>query len=59
MSTLGPNDMSLIIGKPVTTLIKQYQPFSVVFGGVCSGESKSSEANDYWSVEMRQKGLKR
>jgi sialic acid synthase SpsE len=59
MSNLAPNDMSLIIGKSAITSIKQYQPLDLTCGGVSLGESKSTEANNYWSVEMQQKGMKR
>lgn len=57
-STLSPNDMPLIIGKSVAKLVKQYEPLSLDCDSVCTGESRSSEANEYWSTEMEQKGIK-
>ena len=59
MSTLAPNDMNLIIGKPVVTFIKKYQPFDLAYDGVCTGKSHSNEASNYWSLEMKEKGMKK
>ena len=58
MSTLAPNDMNFIIGKPTVSPIKQYQPFDIETTGVCEGESRASEASEYWRSEMKVKGMK-
>ena len=56
-ATLGPNDISLVVGAPAATDVDMYKPLAVTASGVVAGQSLSARASEYWTSEMKDKGM--
>jgi N,N'-diacetyllegionaminate synthase len=55
-TALNPDDLSLLLGKKISSSIKKFEPLS--YGDSISSASPNwSEAADYWQKEMQQKKI--
>jgi sialic acid synthase SpsE len=55
-AALAPGDLSRVVGKAVTSTIRQYEPIDLQ-GGVVRATSSWEVADRYWRAEMDDKGL--
>jgi len=55
-AALAPGDLSRVVGKAVTSSIRQYEPIDLQ-GGVVPATSSWEDADRYWRTEMDDKGL--